>query len=101
MESTRKLSSFNSQRTKTLYSVPESGLQITAGQRTMSGLIADLTGQTPVLPVISDRSFLDTNTLFSMQVSLNAQKCCNDFFLLWRFLLFELNPSKKKNAAIN
>ena len=28
------------------------GLQITAGQRTMSGLIADLTGQTPVLPVI-------------------------------------------------
>ena len=29
-----------------------SGLQITAGQRTMSGLILDLTGQTPVLPVI-------------------------------------------------
>ena len=28
-----------------------SGLQITAGQQTMSGLIADLTGQTPVLPV--------------------------------------------------
>ena len=27
-------------------------LKITAGQRTMSGLIADLTGQTPVLPVI-------------------------------------------------
>ena len=30
----------------------EAGLQITAGQQTMSGLIADLTGQTPVLPVI-------------------------------------------------
>ena len=28
------------------------GLQIMAGQRTMSGLIVDLTGQTPVLPVI-------------------------------------------------
>ena len=36
-------------------------LKITAGQRTMSGLIADLTGQTPVLPVIN---FLDTNILF-------------------------------------
>ena len=29
-----------------------SGLEITAGQRTMSGLIADLTGQTFFLPVI-------------------------------------------------
>ena len=28
------------------------GLKITAGQRTMCGLIADLTSQTPVLPVI-------------------------------------------------
>ena len=28
------------------------GLKIMAGQQTMSGLIADLTGQTPVLPVI-------------------------------------------------
>ena len=31
---------------------PNPGLQIMAGQRTMSGLIVDLTGQTPVLPVI-------------------------------------------------
>ena len=30
----------------------DTGLQITAGQRTMSGLIVDLTGQTPVLPLI-------------------------------------------------
>ena len=30
----------------------KSGLKITAGQRTMSGLIADLTGQTLILPVI-------------------------------------------------
>ena len=29
-----------------------SGLKITAGQRTMSGLIADLTGETFILPVI-------------------------------------------------
>ena len=29
-----------------------SGLEITAGQRTMSGLIVDLTGQTFVLPVM-------------------------------------------------
>ena len=29
-----------------------SGLEITAGQRTMSGLIGDLTGQTFVLPVM-------------------------------------------------
>ena len=28
------------------------GLEITAGQRTMSGLIVDLTGQTFVLPVM-------------------------------------------------
>ena len=28
------------------------GLEITVGQRTMSGLIVDLTGQTFVLPVI-------------------------------------------------
>ena len=28
------------------------GLKVTAGQRTMSGLIVDLTGQTLILPVI-------------------------------------------------
>jgi len=33
-------------------SIPYSGLEITAGQRTMSGLIVDLTGQTFVLPVM-------------------------------------------------
>ena len=32
--------------------VPITGLEIRAGQRTMSGLIVDLTGQTFVLPVI-------------------------------------------------
>ena len=30
----------------------EAGLKITAGQRTMSSLIVDLTGQTLILPVI-------------------------------------------------
>ena len=32
--------------------ITSSGLEITAGQRTMSGLIVDLTGQTFVLPVM-------------------------------------------------
>ena len=32
--------------------LPYAGLKITAGQRTMSGLIVDLTGQTFVLPVM-------------------------------------------------
>ena len=36
---------------KTIHTLPFSGLEITAGQRTMSGLIVDLTGQTFVLPV--------------------------------------------------
>ena len=69
-----------------------SGLKITADQRTMSGLIVDLTGQTLVLPVILtgqtlvliashfDQSFLDSNIFF----------CC-----------IALKPSKIKNAAIN
>ena len=51
----------------------QSGLKITAGQRTMSGLIADLTGQTLVLPVI-----------------FAYEHCC-----------FALKPSKKKNASVN
>ena len=52
------------------------GWKITAGQRTMSGLIADLTGQTLVLPV----NFGYEHFFF----------CC-----------FALKTSKKKNAAIN
>ena len=32
--------------------IVRAGLEITAGQRTMSGLIGDLTGQTFVLPVM-------------------------------------------------
>ena len=35
-----------------LYTRVMTGLEITAGQRTMSGLIVDLTGQTFVLPVM-------------------------------------------------
>ena len=34
------------------FGCPTAGLEITAGQRTMSGLIVDLTGQTFVLPVM-------------------------------------------------
>ena len=58
-----------------------SGLKITADQRTMSGLIADLTGQTLILIAAQfDWSFLDSNIFF----------CC-----------VALKPSKKKTAAIN
>ena len=39
-----------------------------------------------------DRSFLDTNTLFSIQLSLNALQRCNDSFFLWRFLLLCTKP---------
>ena len=39
-------------RGKEIFFLQSSGLEITAGQRTMSGLIVDLTGQTFVLPVM-------------------------------------------------
>ena len=48
----------NSARSRTEKKISDSivtsspGLEITAGQRTMSGLIVDLTGQTFVLPVM-------------------------------------------------
>ena len=58
-----------------------------AGQRTMSGLIVDLTGQT--LAGHFDRLVLDTNMLFSIQLSLNVLQCCNDFFFLWLFCCFK------------
>ena len=45
-----------------------------------------------------DRSFLDTNTFFSIQLSLNAGMIS---FFFGVFCCFALNPSKKKNAAIN
>ena len=38
-------------------------LKITAGQRTMSGLITDLTGQTPVLPAAFQYTLLRKRTL--------------------------------------
>ena len=38
--------------TYTTFHYKITGLEITAGQRTMSGLIVDLTGQTFVLPVM-------------------------------------------------
>ena len=39
-------------RPRALLMGPYAGLEITAGQRTMFGLIVDLTGQTFVLPVM-------------------------------------------------
>ena len=37
---------------KDTYLILHAGLKITAGQRTVSGLITDLTGQTLIFPII-------------------------------------------------
>ena len=68
-----------------------SGLKITADQRTMSDLIADLTGQTLVLPVI-----LTGQTLI-LPVILTGHFWIQTFL----FCCIALKPSKKKNATIN
>ena len=68
-----------------------SGLKITADQRTMSGLIADLTGQTLVLPVI-----LTGQTLI-LPVILTGHFWIQTFL----FCCIALKPSKKKNATMN
>ena len=77
------------------------GLQITAGQRTMSGLIADLTGQTPVLPVILTGHFWIQTLYFPYSCHLMLYNAAMISFFFGVFCCFALNPSKKKNAAIN
>ena len=77
------------------------GLKITAGQRTMSGLIADLTGQTPVLPVILTGHFWIQTFYFPYSCCLMFYNAAMSSLFLGVFLLFALNPSKKKNTAIN
>ena len=77
------------------------GLKITAGQRTMSGLIADLTGQTPVLPVILTGHFRIQTFYFPYSCCLMFYNAAMSSLFLGVFLLFALNPSKKKNTAIN
>ena len=78
-----------------------SGLKITAGQRTMSGLIADLTSQTPVLPVILTGHFWIQTFYFPYSCCLMFYNAAMSSLFLGVFLLFALNPSKKKNTAIN
>ena len=77
------------------------GLQITTGQRTMSGLIADLTGQTPVLPVILTGHFWIQTLYFPDSCRLMLYNAAMISFFFGLFCCFALNPSKKKNAAIN
>ena len=60
------------------------GLKIMAGQRTMSGLIVGLTGQTLVWPVIFGRLLYNT-----------VIRC-----FLWLFLLLCTNPFKEKRSAL-
>ena len=79
----------------------DTGLQITAGQRTMSGLIADLTGQTPVLPVILTGHFWIQTLYFPCGCRLMLYNAAMISFFFGVFCCFALNPSKKKNAAIN
>ena len=78
-----------------------SGLQITAGQRTMSSLIADLTGQTPVLPVILTGYFFIQTLYFPYSCRLMLYNATMISFFFGIFCYFALNPSKKKNAAIS
>ena len=77
------------------------GLKITAGQRTLSGLIADLTGQTPVLPVILTGHFWIQTFHFPYSCRLMLYNAAMISFFFGVFCCFALNPSKKKNAAIN
>ena len=80
---------------------PNPGLQITAGQWTMSGLIVDLTGQTPVLPVILTGHFWIQTLYFPYSCRLMLYNAAMISFFFGVFCCFALNPSKKKNTAIN
>ena len=72
-----------------------------AGQWTMSGLIADLTGQTPVLRVILTGHFWIQTLYFPYSSRLMLYNAAMISFFFGVFRCFALNPSKKKNAAIN
>ena len=84
------------------YSKP--GLKITASQRTMSGLMADLPGQTLVSPVILTghfwmRTFYNIFHIVVAQCVLLHNAVMIFFFGF--FCCFALTPLKKKNPAIN
>ena len=72
-----------------------------AGQRTMSGLIADLTGQTPVLPVILTGHFWIQTFYFPYSCCLMLYNPAMISFFFGVFCCFALNPSKKKIGATN
>ena len=72
-----------------------------AGQRTMSGLIADLTGQTLVLLVILSSHFWIQTFYFPYSCRLMLYNTAMISFFFGLFCYFALNPSNKKNVAIN
>ena len=81
---------------------PTTGRKITAGQRTMSGLNVDLTGQTLFLLVIFGCEHF---IIFTIQLSLNAVCSIRLLWFLFSsaffFRCFALKPLKKKNAEKN
>ena len=62
---------------------------------------ADLTGQTPVLPVILTDHFWIQTLYFPYSCRLMLYKAAMISFFFGVFCCFALSPSKKKNAAIN
>ena len=64
-------------------------------------VIADLTGQTPVLPVILTGHFWIQTLYFPYNCRLMLYNAAMISFFFGVFCCFALNPSKKKNAAIN
>ena len=64
-------------------------------------LIVDLTGQTPVLPVILTGHFWIQTFYFPYSCCLMFYNAAMSSLFLGVFLLFALNPSKKKNTGIN
>ena len=72
-----------------------------AGHRTMSGLIADLTDQTVILSVILASHFWRRTFYFPYSCPLMLYNAVLISFFFGVFCCFALNPSKKKNTAIN
>jgi len=61
----------------TVHRLTVTGLEITAGQRTMSGLIVDLTGQTIVLPVmLTSQNEINLRFLLFSCFSCYLSGCC-------------------------
>ena len=76
-------------------------LKVTVGQWTMSGLITDLTGQTLVVPVILTGHFWIQTFYFLYSCRLMPYNTAMISFFFGLLCCFAINPSKKKNVAIN